>query len=83
MVSSDPLETSLEFAQDDEFEFAMASDTELVAIRAWGVRHRGKDLAVPAVFVVDRSGIVRYRRIGEDITDRAGLEKLLAAVEGI
>ena len=40
-------------------------------------------MAVPAVFVVDREGVVRYRQIGESITDRSSLEELLAAVEGL
>jgi len=82
-VSSDSPETAAAFAEDDEIPFPLVSDPALSAIRAWGVRHRGKDLAVPAVFVVDRSGIVRYRKIGETISDRGASEEILAALDGV
>ena len=82
-VSTDSNETSVEFAYDDVPGIALAPDPEMTVIGAYGVRHRGKNLAVPAVFVVDRSGIVRYRRIGESISDRAVLAELLATVEGL
>ena len=82
-MSSDSLDTGLEFSVDDELGIPLASDPDLSVIQAWGVRHRGKQMAVPAVFVVDREGVVRYRQIGESITDRSSLEELLAAVEGL
>jgi peroxiredoxin Q/BCP len=82
-ISSDSLETSREFAEDDDFPFPLASDLDLEVVDAWGVRHRGKDLAVPSVFVVDRNGVVRFVKIGESISDRLSVEDLLAAVDGV
>ena len=69
-VSVDPLPTAASTVKDESLTFPVASDPEAVAIRAWGVKHKGKTLAVPSVFIVDRDGIVRFRKIGE--TRRTG-----------
>jgi peroxiredoxin len=82
-VSTDDLETAREHAFDDELPFELASDVEMTAIRAWGVRHKGQDLAVPSVFVVDRDSVLRFAEIGESINDRALLSDLLAVLEEV
>ena len=79
-ISSDDLATSTAFARDEKLSYPLLADPDMAAILAWGVRHRGKSMAVPAVFIVDRDGIVRWRRIGESISDRTDIEEILDAL---
>ena len=58
-----------------------------VAIDRYGVRHEGepeaagKAIARPSVFVLDRSGIVRFAHVGEDPLDRPTIRLILLALE--
>ena len=51
-VSADSIADSTEWARDDGVTFPLASDSKGRAIRAYGVRHEGKEIAVPSVFVI-------------------------------
>ena len=84
-VSADSFEDSAEWARKDGVEFPLVSDREGVAIRAYGVRHEGKGIAVPSVFVIvpapsTDTGLIRYRKVGESITDRPGVAEILDAL---
>ena len=65
---------------DEGLTFPVASDPGLRAIRAYGVAHDGREIAVPTVFVLDRDGRTLYRKVAESITDRPDLEEVLAAL---
>jgi len=41
----------------------------------------GRDVARPAEFLVDRDGVVRWRKLTEDLKVRARPEELLAAAQ--
>lgn len=43
----------------------------------------GEDIAVPSVFIVGTDGHIRFRYIGESVTDRPSPADLLAEVEKI
>ena len=84
-ISTDSFEDSAEWARSDGVEFPLVSDPEGVAIRAYGVRHEGKEIAVPSVFVVVpdpsvETGILRFRKIGESIGDRPDVAEILEAL---
>ena len=55
----------------------VATDPTLAAIDAWEVRHDGEEMAVPATFIVAPDGTVRWRYVGESMTDRPSSEGLL------
>ena len=59
-------------------------DEDRAVTKAYGLYHAFAHDAIriahPATLVVDRSGVVRYIYRGDDQTDRAPLEEVLAAV---
>ena len=58
--------------------FPLISDTELKLAAAFGVRELGEEDSLPAVFIVDRAGIVRFARVGNNIVDRVSIRELLS-----
>lgn len=67
--------------------FALLSDYNKDVIRAYGVVNPDmiglKDIAKRSVFVIDRSGIVRYREVLDDARNEPDYAKLNAAVATI
>lgn len=61
--------------------FAIYSDPDLAAIRAFGVLDEANSIARPAVFVVTREGKIGYRHVGERASDTASLDAVFAALE--
>jgi peroxiredoxin len=60
--------------------FRFVSDPTLALAAKFGVRQKDEDYALPAVFVVDRAGIVRYAQVGASPIDRAALADVLKAL---
>ena len=56
--------------------FPLVSDHDLKLAAAFGVRERGEQDSLPAVFVVDAGGIVRWARVGDNIVDRVSVSEL-------
>lgn len=67
--------------------FSLLSDVELTAIDAYGVRHRdepkGRQIARPAIFLLDANGVVRYAYVGEHERDRPAIGTILLGLESI
>ena len=72
---------------ESKLPYAVLGDPDLVTIDRYGVRHvdepMGRRIARPSVFVLDRSGLVRYLHVGEHERDRPPLAALLLALETI
>ncbi len=79
-VSADPVAKATELVEEEGITFPVAADPELSVINAYGVRHDGKEIAVPAVFVLDGNGHPVLGLISVSITDRPEVEQILAAV---
>jgi len=65
--------------------FSLLADVEGEVIRRYGIWDDEGQIARPAIFVIDPSGIVRYSYVGEDFADRPGDEFVhhaLAAATG-
>ncbi len=62
--------------------FLLLSDPGAKTAEAWGVAMEGGDdpLAVPALFVVDSQGGIRFRHVGERMDDRAYMGDILSAL---
>ncbi len=70
------------------YTFTFLSDPKADVIRRYDLLHPaagedGQDIARPAEFLVDRSGIVRWENFTEDIRIRPRAEQLLAAARAI
>lgn len=42
------------------------------------MRELGEEDSLPAVFIVDRAGVVRFARVGNNIVDRVSVRELLS-----
>jgi peroxiredoxin len=67
------------------YTFLFLSDPDTEVIRRYDLLHRGAgvdghDIARPAEFLVDASGVVRWVNLTGDFRERATPEELLAAV---
>lgn len=84
-ISVDPPDVAAAFVERLKIPFAVLSDPGAQTAEAWGVAMDtdGDPLAVPAVFVLDTRGVIRFRSVGEHIDDRPGLHRVLRALSAI
>jgi peroxiredoxin len=85
-ISVDPPDTSRRYRQKLGFTFAFLSDAKIEVIRRYDLLHagagpRGTDIARPAEFLIDPSGIVRWVNLTENIAVRARPEQVLEAFD--
>lgn len=76
-ISADPKEDQAKLAAKLGLSFPLLSDKDLKLAAAFGVRERGQQDALPAVFIVDQNGVVRWARVGDNIVDRVSIGELL------
>ncbi len=80
-VSVDPIEQNRRLAKKHRIEFSILSDPDLTVIDAFGVRHpggfQGKDIARPAVFIIDTTGKVVSKDLTENYRVRIRPDRLL------
>lgn len=69
-VAVDSAEDSNALVQRLRLSFPILEDTGLAVAQAYGVAMKDRDIAIPALFVIDRSGNVAWRYIGETMADR-------------
>ena len=56
-MSADEVEASVAYKAKAGLPFPLLSDPELEAVKAWGVTMDGADIAVPTVYIINKSGI--------------------------
>jgi hypothetical protein len=61
--------------------FPLLSDPRGELAKLLGLWNEEESVAVPAIVVVDRSGVVRYVYAGEDFADRPGDDELFEALD--
>lgn len=76
----DKQEDSAALAERLGITFPILIDDALAVTRSYQLVEEGKDIALPATFVLDREGVVVLRKIGENVMDRPKVEEVLAAV---
>lgn len=79
---SDATETNAALAKRLGVTFPILSDADLSTIRAYGVEHVGKDIALPATVVVNADGTVRWIYVGDRPADRPLLPDVLRVLQG-
>ena len=57
--------------------FPLLSDPDLQVAMQWGVAMEGRDIAVPATFIVAPGGRIMWREVGENMVDRPTARRLL------
>mgnify|MGYP000081233680 CR=1 FL=1 len=76
-ISVDSREDSAKLAQSLELPFPLLEDVDLRVALQWGVAMEGRDIAVPAVFVVLPNGTIFWKKVGENIADRPTNSQIL------
>ena len=61
-------------------KFLLISDTQRRIIKQYGVLHPKQGISRPAVFIIDKHGLVRYVKVGKDYRDRPPSHSLLQAL---
>lgn len=87
-ISVDAPEVSRNLASKAGYTFPLLSDPKAETIRRYNLLHKGagpegSDIARPAEFLVDSSGVVRWTNFTEDIRVRARADEMLAAAKGL
>ncbi len=82
-ISADTVEESQELAAKIGVGYHLLSDADVAVASAYGVAMDGDDIAIPAVFVIDRAGRIAWRKIGETMTDRPTLERVLDRLDAL
>lgn len=80
-ISVDPPETSRELVRKAGYTFPLLSDPKAETIRRYDLVHagagaNGEDIARPAEFLVDASGVVRWANLTENYWVRAKPEQI-------
>jgi peroxiredoxin len=83
-ISVDDEARSEPCARELGLKFPLLSDTRRETISAYGVLNRGEKggIAFPAVFVIDRNRIVRYRML-EEMASRIDVDDLVKLVRAV
>ena len=82
----DSPEESATLCKKAGYTYTFLSDPKAEVIRRYDLLHRGagvggKDIARPAEFLVDASGVVRWRNMTEDLRVRAIPEDVLKGAQ--
>jgi peroxiredoxin len=71
------------FLADHPVSFPFLLDEDRTVTKAYGIYHRlaldAINIARPATFIVDRSGVLRYVFVSQHQKDRADLKEVMAA----
>lgn len=80
-ISVDTPEQNKEVVEANNLSFRILSDPDGKAMDAFGVRHKGawmgKDIARPAVFIIDRNGKVAWKAVTDNWRVRVRPEEVL------
>lgn len=84
-ISVDSPADSLRVVQSGKLSFPILSDADRRVIQAYGVVHsgggpRGEDIAMPSMFLVDRSGKIVWEHVARRVVDRPSPEAVIAAI---
>ncbi len=78
-ISVDTLEDGQALRRRLDLEVPLLSDQDAAVIAAWGVEMKEKGIAIPATFVVDAAGKIRWAHVGETMMDRPAFDAVLDA----
>jgi peroxiredoxin len=79
-ISVDDPSVSRSWAERSGFTFAILSDPQMNVIRRFDVAVEDEGIARPAEFLIDSSGVVRWRNLTDDYYIRARPDTVLDVV---
>ncbi len=79
-ISTDDAVTVLKSLRELGVKFRLISDVRRRIISLFGVLHPSQGIARPATFIIDMRGLIRYRYIGKDYSDRPEMRLILQAL---
>ncbi len=82
-ISNDAPEVVRDWRRREGLTFTILSDPQMETIRRYDLLDPNEDVARPAEFLLDRSGIVRWRNLTGDYYVRAKPEQVLEAAKGL
>ncbi|MBT3268528.1 peroxiredoxin family protein [Candidatus Poribacteria bacterium] len=82
-ISVDPPATAARMRDAHGLTYPLLSDPDAATIVAYDVKHPLLRLALPAVFVLDSQGVIRWEQIGAHKADRALTADVIAATLAI
>ncbi len=87
-ISVDTPEQSRDLCRKAGYTYTFLSDPKAEVIRRYDILHphageNGEDIARPAEFLLDSSGIVRWVNLTEDFRVRARAEQMIAAAKSL
>lgn len=79
VVSADSPADSKAYAETRDLGFPMLADEDLETVRVYGVEHVGEDISLPATFVIEQGGRIRWLYVGNGRPgDRPVLDQTIA-----
>jgi len=87
-ISVDSPEESRKLCEGRGYTYPFLSDPKAEVIRRYGILHPGggedgRDIAIPAEFLVDTKGTVRWVKLTDDVRRRARPEEVLKVVDDL
>jgi peroxiredoxin len=87
-ISVDTPEMSRDLCRKAGYTFTFLSDPKAEVIRRYDLLHpgagvRGQDIARPAEFLVDSSGVIRWANLTEDYRVRARPDQIIEEAKGL
>lgn len=80
-IGVDEREDSVTFARQLGARYPLLFDEGLRVSNAYGVAMAGRDIPVPAVFIVLPDGPIFWRKVGESVADRPSTAELIGALD--
>jgi len=84
-VSVDPVETTRAHVEKQGFPFIFLSDEKFEALKKYDLLHpagfRGNDIARPGEFLIDPTGVIRWRNLTENYRVRMKGEDILKGLD--
>ena len=83
-ISTDRLTGAERVVDYLDLEFPILFDPDAKVVDSYGVYNLlGDNLATPSTFVIDKTGMVRWKYIGRNIYDRPSNQEIIARLEAL
>jgi peroxiredoxin Q/BCP len=85
-ISVDSPEESRKLCEGQGYTYPFLSDPQAEVIRKYGILHAGggedgRDIAIPAEFLIDAKGTIRWVKLTDDVRRRARPDEVLKVMD--
>ncbi len=82
-ISTDGIDVAKDMAVDLHLPFRVISDPDGGIIKEYGVYNADTDTADPTIFLIDKNGVVRFRKQIESLYDRVPADEIVNKLQGM